>query len=133
MEKPAVSGMHFAAGDTLFKTTDLSTVWVLAQVSERDLAGLRPGQVAKIAFRDDPNSSFEGRVSFISPEINVETRTAQVRIAVANPDGLLRIGQYADVTIEPPVPVTPPVTIEPPVPVMPPAIPSPSPPRIGGD
>ena len=103
MEKPAVAGMHFAAGDTLFKTTDLSTVWVLAQVSQRDLAGLHPGQVAKITFRDDPGSSFDGRISFIYPEINAETRTAQVRIAVANPDGLLRIGQYADVTIEPPV------------------------------
>ena len=100
MEKPAVAGMHFAAGDTLFKTTDLSTVRVLAQVSERDLAGLHAGQAAKITFRDDPNSSFAGQVSFIYPEINAETRTAQVRIAVANPDGLLRIGQYADVSIE---------------------------------
>ena len=100
MEKTAVEGMHFTAGDTLFKTTDLSTVWVLAQVSERDLAGLRLKQAAKITFRDAPGSSFNGTVSFIYPEINANTRTAQVRIAVANPEGLLRIGQYADVAID---------------------------------
>ena len=102
MEKLVVEGMHFAAGDTLFKTTDLSSVWVLAQVSERDLAGLRPGQTAKVSFRDDPGVSFDGTVSFIYPEISADTRTAQVRIVVANPAGLLRVGQYADVSIDPP-------------------------------
>ena len=100
MEKPVVDGMHFTAGDTLFKTTDLSTVWVLAQVSERDLVGLKLGQTAKIAFRDDPDSSLEGKVSFIYPQIDPTTRTAQVRIVVENRGGALRIGQYADVTVE---------------------------------
>jgi Cu(I)/Ag(I) efflux system membrane fusion protein len=95
--------MHFSAGDTLFKTADLSNVWVLAQVSERDLPGLRPGLAAKISFRDDPGASFDGKVSFIYPVINADTRTVQVRIIVANPDGQLRIGQYADVNIQVPV------------------------------
>ncbi len=103
MEKPAVEGMHFAAGDTLFKTADLSTVWVMAQVSERDLAGLVPGQTAKITFRDNPGESFEGKVAFIYPDVNSDTRTTQVRIIVANSDGHLRIGQYADVSIDVPV------------------------------
>jgi len=111
MEKPVVEGMHFAAGDTLFKTTDLSTVWVLAQVSERDLTGLRPGQTAKVSFRDDPGVSFDGTVSFIYPEISADTRTAQVRIVVANPNGQLRIGQYADVSIDPPAAAGPVIAI----------------------
>jgi Cu(I)/Ag(I) efflux system membrane fusion protein len=102
MEKSAVEGLHFTAGDTLFKTSDLSNVWVLAQVSERDLPGLRPGQAAKITFRDDPGASFDGKVSFIYPVINADTRTVQVRILVANPDGQLRVGQYADVNIHVP-------------------------------
>lgn len=105
MEKPAVEGMHFAAGDTLFKTADLSTVWVLAQVSERDLVGLKPGQMADIMFRDNPGQSFQGKVAFIYPEVNPDTRTTQVRIVVANPDGDLRVGEYADVTIN--VPISP--------------------------
>jgi membrane fusion protein, copper/silver efflux system len=103
LEKPAISGMHFVAGDMLFKTADLTNVWVLAQASERDLVGIHEGQTAKIAFRDDPNKSFEGRVSFVYPQIEAATRTAQVRIIVANPDGRIRIGQYADVTIEAPI------------------------------
>jgi membrane fusion protein, copper/silver efflux system len=103
LEKAVVEGMHFNAGDALFKTADLSTVWVLAQVSERDLPGLRPGQTAKITFRDDPGASFDGKVSFIYPVVNADTRTVQVRILVANPDGQLRVGQYADVSIHVPV------------------------------
>jgi Cu(I)/Ag(I) efflux system membrane fusion protein len=103
LEKAAVEGMHFTAGDTLFKTADLSNVWVLAQISERDLPGLRPGQAAKITFRDDPAASFNGKVAFIYPVVNADTRTVQVRILVANPDGQLRLGQYADVSIHVPV------------------------------
>ncbi len=100
LQKPAIEGMRFSAGDPLFKISDLSTVWILAQVSERDVAGLKPGQDANITFRDNPGASFNGKVSFIYPEIDPDTRTAQVRIVVANPDALLRIGQYADVNIK---------------------------------
>ena len=102
LEKPVVEGMHFKAGDTLFKTADLSTVWVLAQVSERDLAHLHEGLTAKVTFPDDPGASFEGRVAFIYPDINPDTRTALVRLILANPGGKIRIGQYADVQIDAP-------------------------------
>ena len=103
MEKPVVEGMHFTAGDTLFKTTDVSRLWVLAEISERDLASVRPGQKAAISFRDDPAASFEGKVLFVYPALDPATRTAKVRIAVANGGNLLRIGQYADVRIDAPV------------------------------
>lgn len=107
LEKPVIEGMHFKAGDTLFKTADLSTVWVLAQVSERDLAHLHKGLTAKVTFPDDPDASFEGRIAFIYPDINPDTRTALVRLIVANPGGKIRIGQYADVQIDAPVSVEP--------------------------
>lgn len=103
LEKPVVEGMHFKAGDTLFKTADLSTVWVLAQVSERDLPLLREGQAAKVTFPDDPGASFEGRVAFIYPDISPDTRTALVRLVVENAGGQIRIGQYADVELDVPV------------------------------
>ncbi|MGQ0741076.1 MAG: efflux RND transporter periplasmic adaptor subunit [Alphaproteobacteria bacterium] len=99
LEKPAVVGMHFAAGDVLFRSADLSTVWVLAHASERDLPFLLQGQTAKIAFPDNPEMTFQGEVAFVYPELDAATRTAQVRIVVANPDGRIRAGQYADVTI----------------------------------
>ncbi len=100
MEKPVVLGMHFATGDTLFKITDVTQLWVLAEVSERDLAGVRPGQKATITFRDDAASSFDGKVLTVYPQIDPATRTVKVRIAVANKNNRLRIGQYAEVRIE---------------------------------
>lgn len=99
MEKPAVKGMHFATGDTLFRTTDLSRVWVLADVSERDLPFVKRGSHASVAFRDNPSQSFDGVVLMIYPQIDQITRTAKVRIAVSNRNGQFRIGQYADVRI----------------------------------
>jgi len=99
LEKPAVVGMHFAAGDTLFKSADLSTVWVLAQVSERDLPIVQQGQMTRVVFTDNPEMTFQGQVTFVYPELDPATRTAQVRIVVANPDGRIRAGQYADVNI----------------------------------
>jgi Cu(I)/Ag(I) efflux system membrane fusion protein len=102
MEKPVVLGMHFGTGDTLFKTTDVTQLWVLAEVSERDLGAVRKGQKASITFRDDPSASFDGKVLIVYPQLDPATRTVKVRIAVANKDNRLRIGQYADVRIEAP-------------------------------
>jgi len=100
MEKNVVQGMHFAAGDTLFKITDVSKLWVLAEVSERDLGGVHAGQKAQISFRDNQAASFEGKVLTVYPQIDAAMRTVKVRIAVANKSGALRIGQYAEVRIE---------------------------------
>lgn len=107
MEKNAVLGMHFAAGDPLFKTTDLRQVWVLAEVSERDLSSIKPGQTASVGFRDNPSESFDGKVLLIYPQIDPATRTVKVRIAVNNTGNRLRIGQYADVRIDVPAANTP--------------------------
>ncbi len=100
MQKPATVGMRFAAGDILFRTADLSKVWVIAQVAERDLAQIRRGQTARIllkAFDDQPR---EDRIAYVYPELDAATRTAQVRIELDNADGMLRIGLYAEVEIE---------------------------------
>jgi len=99
LEKPALNGMRFAAGDPLFKIAELSTVWVMAEVSERDLGALKIGQAAKATLRAYPGETFEGRVAFIYPEFNIAARTATVRIEVPNGDRRLKLGQYGDVTI----------------------------------
>ncbi len=100
LEKPAVVGMRFSSGDTLFRTADLSTVWVLAQVSESDIALIREGQSATVTLKAFPNDPRTGKVALIYPELNLGTRTVPVRIALPNPDGLLRTGLYADVAFE---------------------------------
>ena len=111
IEKPAIPGMRFAAGDTLFKIADHSVVWVIAQVAERDLAALKVGETARIRLAAYADTPFQGRVAFIYPELDMATRTVQVRIEVANPDGRIKIGQYADVAIQAPFPGGPVVAI----------------------
>lgn len=100
LEKPAVVGMRFSSGDTLFRTADLSTVWVMAQVSESDIALIHEGQGASVTLRSFPDESRVGKVSLVYPELSLATRTVPVRIALPNPDGVLRTGLYADVAFE---------------------------------
>jgi Cu(I)/Ag(I) efflux system membrane fusion protein len=103
MEKPALQGLHFGAGDMLYRIVDLSTVWLLADVFEQDLAQIRPGQSAKITVQAYPGRVFDGQVAFIYPTVNAQTRTAKVRIEVPNPDLLLKTDMYATVEITAPI------------------------------
>ena len=103
MEKTALEGLHFGAGDMLYRIVDLSTVWLLAELFEQDLAQIRPGQSAKIAVQAYPGRVFDGRVAFVYPTVNAQTRTAKVRIEVPNPDLLLKTDMYATVEIAAPV------------------------------
>ncbi len=102
LEKPAIVGMRFNPGDMLYKTADLSAVWVLAQVAERDLGLVRAGQRARVSLTAFAGESFNGRVAFIYPELDTATRTAKVRIEVPNENMRIKVGQYADVVIESP-------------------------------
>ena len=103
MDKPALQGLHFGAGDMLYRIVDLSMVWLLADVFEQDLAQIRPGQSATITVQAYPGRVFEGRVAFVYPTVNAQTRTAKVRIEVPNPDLLLKTDMYATVEIAAPV------------------------------
>ncbi|MCJ2139643.1 efflux RND transporter periplasmic adaptor subunit [Methylobacterium sp. E-066] len=96
LERRAIEGMKAAAGDTLFRIADLSRIWVLADVPEHDLAGIRVGQAATVRV---PGRSLTGRVGMIYPQVNRETRSTRIRIELPNPDGLLLPDMYADVEI----------------------------------
>jgi len=111
MEKTALEGLHFGAGDMLYRIVDLSTVWLLADVFEQDLAQIRPGQSAKITVQAYPGRVFDGRVAFVYPTVNAQTRTAKVRIEVPNPDLLLKTDMYATVEIAAPVESTTVLTV----------------------
>ena len=107
MDKQALEGLHFSAGDMLYRIVDLSSVWLLADVYEQDLAQIRPGQSATITVPAYPGRVFEGRVAFVYPTVNAQTRTAKVRIEVPNPDLLLKTDMYATVEIAAPAGSTP--------------------------
>lgn len=104
LEKIAIEGMHFQPGDALFRIVDTSTMWVLAEIYEQDLAFVKAGDIARVSINAWPERAFEGRVTFIYPSVGKESRTARVRIEVANPDGLLRADMAATVEIAAPLP-----------------------------
>jgi Cu(I)/Ag(I) efflux system membrane fusion protein len=98
-EHSVVEGMQAKMGDPLFRIADLSVVWVLADVAERDLGNIAVGQTATVKPRAYPGRTFTGRVTLIYPMINKQTRTARVRIELANPDFMLKADMYTDVEI----------------------------------
>ena len=100
LQKPAVVGMRFTSGETLFRTADLSRVWVMAQVSERDLALIHVGQAVRVAVKAYAEEFRDGQVAFVYPELSTATRTATIRIELPNADRRLKTGLYADVEIE---------------------------------
>ncbi|WP_293812976.1 efflux RND transporter periplasmic adaptor subunit [uncultured Bosea sp.] len=99
LERSVSDGMKMAAGTSLFRLADISTIWVLADVPERELSDIRIGAPTTVRLRGRPEVAFEGRVSVIYPQIAEATRTAKVRIELANPDGVLLPSMYADVEI----------------------------------
>jgi Cu(I)/Ag(I) efflux system membrane fusion protein len=99
IEKKAVAGMRFMPGEMLYQIADVSSVWVLADVFERDIAQLRAGQKVKVSISAYPDKSFSGTVAYIYPTLKAETRTVPVRIELANPGGLLKPAMYASVEL----------------------------------
>jgi membrane fusion protein, copper/silver efflux system len=99
IEKPALQGMRFMPGEPLYKIVDMSTVWLIAEVFEQDLSDVRAGQEATITLRAYPARTFKGRVAFVYPTVGEQTRTARVRIEIANPEGMLKADMYASVEI----------------------------------
>lgn len=99
MERMAVEGMMAHAGETLFKIADTSSIWVIADVPEYLLNLIKIDAVAQVVIRSLPGHKFKGKVDLIYPQIQEQTRTARVRIEVANLDGVLLPNMFADVDI----------------------------------
>lgn len=111
IDKPAVQGMRVNAEEPLYRTANLSELWLIAEIQEQDLGLILPGQLAKADFIAFPGRSFSGTVDYIYPTLSPETRTARVRILMPNPDGALRAGMYASVVIEAPAETAPGVVL----------------------
>ena len=98
-EHNVVQGMQAKTGDVLFRIADISTVWVLADVAERDVGMVAPGQTATVRPRGYPGETFTGTITLVYPMVNKETRTVRVRAELANPDHMLLPDMYTDVEI----------------------------------
>jgi Cu(I)/Ag(I) efflux system membrane fusion protein len=99
MQKNVIVGQMVKAGHEMFRLTDLSRIWVIADVAVQDIGLVKIGAPAKVTFRAFPDQPFEGRVTFILHELEMATRTGKVRIEVENPDHRIKHEMFADVEI----------------------------------
>ncbi len=102
LEKAAVEGLHAEEGTVLYRIADLSSIWVIADAPELSLGIARRGASARITLNAWPGKTFEGKVTFVYPEVSMTTRTAKLRIELANQDGLLLPGMFASVDVSAP-------------------------------
>ena len=99
LEKMAVEGGRFMAGEALFRIADLSRVWIIADLYEQDLARVQVGQGAQVVLDAWPGRSITARVGYLYPTLDTATRSTGVRLELDNAEGLLRPGMFAQVAL----------------------------------
>ena len=97
--KDVVEGMKLDAGAMPYEIVDLSSVWVLADVYESELRFITAKMEATLKLSAFPNRDFKGKVVFIDPLMNPETRTVKVRLTFPNPKGELRPEMFGEVVL----------------------------------
>jgi len=102
LDKQALKGSHVMPGQTLYRIADLSVVWVEAAVSESDLSLVRVGGSATVSFDAYPGEFLTGRVLYVYPYIDPQTRTNKVRYVFANRGGRLKPGMFATIEVHAP-------------------------------
>lgn len=95
LAKNVWAGMFMERGADFYHVADLSTVWVNLDLYEYDLPLVRVGQQARISLSHNAQQHVQGTITFVTPTVKPETRTATARLEVPNPTGTLRPGQYA--------------------------------------
>ena len=96
-QKNALPNMYVQPETMLYTVADLSHVWVLAQVFQSDAGKIKPGDPAEVTVDAYPGRVFNGRVDYILPQLDMNTRTLPVRLVFANPGMKLRPGMYVNV------------------------------------
>ena len=100
IERLVDDGDYVQAGTGMFRVADLSRLWVQLDAYETDLADLSVGQEVSLTVTALPQEIFAGRVAFIDPVLNAQTRTTRVRVEVGNRSGDLRPGMFGEATVE---------------------------------
>ncbi len=103
LQKPVMEGQYVEEGMVLYELSDLSRVWVYLDVYERDLRFVHLRQDVSVMADAYPGENFSGRVTFIDPVINPETRTVRVRAEFQNPYGRLKPNMYVKAHVAIPI------------------------------
>ncbi|MDX2089703.1 MAG: efflux RND transporter periplasmic adaptor subunit [Kofleriaceae bacterium] len=99
VERPVTLGEMVSPDKTLFLVMDLREVWLLVDVFERDIGQVALGQKVRVSVTAYKEAEFEGEVSYIGAVVEPRSRAVKVRIALANPDGRLKPGMFARVSL----------------------------------
>jgi membrane fusion protein, heavy metal efflux system len=100
IEKNVSPGETASPEKILFVVADLSNLWVLIDILEKDIVSVRPGMAAKVSVTAFSQTTFRGKISYIGDLIDEKTRTAKARVTVDNLGGLLKPGMFATVSID---------------------------------
>ena len=100
IQKYAVQGLKVMAGEKLFDVSDLSNIWVVADIYEYELPVIKVGDTAKIQLSYFPGKELTSKIEFVSPILSTETRTVQVRFSIPNVGGNLKPGMFTDVELK---------------------------------
>ena len=92
-------GANIDGSKDLFTVADLGSVWIVANLYERDLASVHIGDAATVTGSVVAGRTWTGRISYVDPQLTADTRTAKARIEVSNSDRFLRFGMYVDVAL----------------------------------
>ncbi len=100
MEKKVNPGDYVQRGEPIYQIVDLSRVWLLFDIYESDLAWVKKGDVVNFTVSSLPGENFQGRISFIDPAIDPQTRVAQARVEMRNRGMKLKPEMFASGTVE---------------------------------
>lgn len=100
ISKNAIQGMYINPGMELYQIADLSKVWIMITLYEYDVSTVRIGDEAEVQMPYDPNITLRAKISYISPDIEAETRTAKARIEIENKSQSLKPGMYVNVSVK---------------------------------
>jgi Cu(I)/Ag(I) efflux system membrane fusion protein len=103
IKKVALAGMHVNPGDELYTIADLSHIWITADIYEYEIPFIKVGQTATVTLSYDPGTVLQGRIAFLYPTLEPQTRTVKVRFELANPGERLKPGMYANVELKIPL------------------------------
>lgn len=100
LDRNVLEGNYVEPATELYRIADLSVVWLQAKIYEHELPHIELNQPVQVTLPSQPGKVFTGKVAFIEPVVQEQTRTVKVRVEIANPDELLKPGMYADLKVE---------------------------------
>lgn len=103
IEKLISEGDYVKEGQTVMRLADLSSVWLMLELFPKDASAVRFGQRVEARVQSLPDRLLSGRVAFIDPDVDPQSRTVGVRVVIPNEEGVLRIGEFATAEITVPL------------------------------